>query len=140
MPTLRQHLRTIGRRGGLRSRRRLDPEAARDMVRVREARRAYHRFHTYCFPAFPADLRITREDLAWVADRLRRLGDARAQRIADKLEPADADRRPGDDVDPVVRRMQIASFRRMSAQQKLELADQLGSLARELRGARDVAR
>jgi hypothetical protein len=38
--SLRQYLAEIGRRGGIRSRRVLDPETARRMVRIREARRA----------------------------------------------------------------------------------------------------
>jgi hypothetical protein len=36
----RRYLAEIGRRGGIRSRRVLDPETARHMVRIREARRA----------------------------------------------------------------------------------------------------
>jgi hypothetical protein len=42
---IREYLAEIGRRGGRASRRTLDPEQARAMVRVREARRAYRRFH-----------------------------------------------------------------------------------------------
>jgi hypothetical protein len=43
MITVRQYLARIGRRGGLKSRRVLQPEAARRMVEIREARRAAHR-------------------------------------------------------------------------------------------------
>lgn len=39
MPTVKQYLATIGRRGGLKSRRALDAETARRMVRFRELRR-----------------------------------------------------------------------------------------------------
>lgn len=43
MSSLRQYLAEIGRRGGLKSRRVLDPETARRMVAIREARRAARR-------------------------------------------------------------------------------------------------
>jgi hypothetical protein len=44
------------------------------MVRVREAQRAYKRFHTSCFWPFDADYRITAKDVAWVAERLMEFG------------------------------------------------------------------
>lgn len=71
---VRSYLAEIGRRGGRRSRRALDAETARAMVRVREARRAYRRFHAACFWSFSPDYRVGPEDVAWVADRLRRHG------------------------------------------------------------------
>lgn len=40
-PEVRKYLSAIGQRGGRKSRRVLDSETAKDMVRVREARRAY---------------------------------------------------------------------------------------------------
>lgn len=40
------------------------------MVRVREARRAFRRFHTQAFWSFDPDYRITARDLPWVAERL----------------------------------------------------------------------
>ena len=43
MPSIREYLAEIGRRGGTRSRRTLGPEAARHMVAIREARRAARR-------------------------------------------------------------------------------------------------
>ena len=49
------YLAKIGRLGGLKSRRHLSPEAARAMVAVREARRAYRRFHAECFASLPPD-------------------------------------------------------------------------------------
>jgi hypothetical protein len=65
---LRAYLAEIGRRGGRKSRRTLDPEMARAMVRVREARRAYRRFHTKCFWSFKPDYDIGRRD-AWEVSR-----------------------------------------------------------------------
>jgi hypothetical protein len=55
---VRDYLAEIGRRGGRKTRRTLDPETAREMVRVREARRAYRRFHARCFWSFDPDYRI----------------------------------------------------------------------------------
>ena len=43
MSVLREYLAEIGRRGGIRSRRVLDPETARRMVAIRETRRAARR-------------------------------------------------------------------------------------------------
>jgi hypothetical protein len=43
MSILRNYLSEIGRRGGIRSRRVLDPQTARRMVEIREARRAARR-------------------------------------------------------------------------------------------------
>ena len=40
-----EYLARIGRKGGAKSRRVLSSEDARNMVRVREARRAFRRFH-----------------------------------------------------------------------------------------------
>ena len=79
------YLAEIGRRGGRKSRRTLDPGTARDMVRVREARRAYRRFHASCFWSFDPGYRIGRSDAAWVAEQLRRHGGRDAWEAARKL-------------------------------------------------------
>jgi hypothetical protein len=72
------YLRSIGRRGGIKSRRTLDPETARQMVRVREARRAFRRYHTRCFWSYRADLQIGPDDVEWVAEQLMKSGDRTA--------------------------------------------------------------
>ena len=82
---IRTYLASIGRKGGLKSRRTLDPETARDMVRVREARRAYRRFHTTCFWSYPPDLEIGIDDVAWVAETLMKQGNREAWRIGRSL-------------------------------------------------------
>jgi hypothetical protein len=82
---IRKYLAKIGREGGLRSKRTLDPETARGMVAVREARRAYRRFHTSCFWSYRRDLQIGAEDVQWVADQLMKHGDREAWNIAQKL-------------------------------------------------------
>lgn len=85
MASFRNYLADIGRRGGTKSRRALDPNTARDMVRVREARRAYRRYRTACFWSYRADLMITRDDIAWVAEQLMKHGDREAWMTAAKL-------------------------------------------------------
>lgn len=84
---VRAYLAEIGRRGGSKSRRTLDSATARKMVRVREARRAYRRFHTRCFWSFDPDYVVREADIAWVADRLRRHGGREAWEVARKLCP-----------------------------------------------------
>lgn len=83
--TIQRYLAEIGRKGGRKSRRRLDPETARAMVRVREARRAYRKFHAMCFWSYRKDLRIGLADVAWVAETLKKNGDMRAWKAAERL-------------------------------------------------------
>lgn len=85
--SVREYLAKIGRKGGRRSRRSLDSRTARDMVRVREARRAYRRFHASCFWSHPPDLDIGLEDVPWVAETLMKHGNREAWRIGRSLCP-----------------------------------------------------
>jgi hypothetical protein len=71
---VREYLAEIGRRGGKRSRRTLSSEAARGMVRVREARRAFRRFHTECFWSCDPDYRVESGDVEWVGRTLMKNG------------------------------------------------------------------
>ncbi len=82
---VKAYLAEIGRRGGRKSRRVLDPKTARAMVRVREARRMYRRFHAECFWSFDPDYRIELSDIAWVAEQLRKHGGREAWDAAVKL-------------------------------------------------------
>jgi hypothetical protein len=82
---VKAYLAEIGRRGGRKSRRTLDSETARDMVRVREARRAYRRFHAECFWSFDPAYRIGPADIDWVAEQLRKNGGRDAWEAARKL-------------------------------------------------------
>ena len=77
-PLVREYLSQIGRRGGAKSRRTLDPETARSMVRIREARRAFNRFRTQCFWSYRPDLEIGESDVAWVARELMKHGGRQA--------------------------------------------------------------
>jgi hypothetical protein len=83
--SVRAYLAEIGRRGGRKSRRALDPGTAREMVRVREARRAYRRFHAECFWSFDPAYRVGPSDVAWVAEQLRKHGGRDAWETARKL-------------------------------------------------------
>ena len=82
---MRQYLRAIGRRGGLASRRTLSAEAARDMVKVREARRAFRRFQALCFWSYDPDYQITLSDVPWVAAQLKAHGGRLGWEIGAKL-------------------------------------------------------
>ena len=85
---IHSYLAEIGRRGGRKSRRSLDPETARAMVRVREARRAFRKFHSTCFWSYRKDLEIGPADVDWVAETLKKNGDMRAWRMAGRLVEA----------------------------------------------------
>lgn len=83
----RKYLVEIGRRGGRKSRRRLDPETARAMVRIHEARRAYRELYATCFWSYRPDLEIGLNDVEWAAETLRRNGNLKAWRVASRLCP-----------------------------------------------------
>ncbi|MGD2215374.1 MAG: hypothetical protein PVJ64_01405 [Gemmatimonadales bacterium] len=85
MKEIREYLAEIGRKGGRKSRRALDPATARNMVRVREARRAFRRFRTLCFWSCRPDLEIGLSDVAWVAEQLMKHGDREAWLIGARL-------------------------------------------------------
>ena len=84
-PNVKKYLAEIGSRGGRKSRQELEPEMAKAMVRVREARRLYRRFHAACFWSFDPEYRIGPSDIAWVAEQLRRHGGREAWELASKL-------------------------------------------------------
>jgi hypothetical protein len=85
MRQIERYLATIGARGGRRSRRTLDADTARTMVRVREARRAFRRFRASCFWSYRPDLLITADDIPWVAEQLMKHGNREAWRIGARL-------------------------------------------------------
>jgi hypothetical protein len=82
---VRAYLASIGRRGGRKSRRRLDPGVAREMVRLREARRGFRRFHTQCFWSSDPHYVVTEGDIPWVADQLRKFGGRAGWDVAARL-------------------------------------------------------
>ncbi len=82
---VRKYLADIGQRGGRKSRRVLAPEVARDMVRVREARRAYCRFYSQCFWSYDPEYAIALADVAWVAEQLMKNGGREAWQVGIQL-------------------------------------------------------
>lgn len=82
---IRTYLAQIGRRGGRRSRRKLDPETARSMVKVREARKLFRRYYATCFWSSPPDLEIGKDDVEWVARTLMKNGNLEAWQAAQRL-------------------------------------------------------
>jgi hypothetical protein len=84
---IRKYLATIGRTGGRRSRRILHSDDARRMVAIREARRAFRRFHASCFWSYRPDLEIGGDDVPWVAEQLMKHGNREAWRIGRSLCP-----------------------------------------------------
>jgi hypothetical protein len=82
---IREYLAGIGRRGGKKSRRTLDSETARRMVRVRQARRAYRKFYAGCFWSYDPDYVVRASDVPWVVEQLRKHGGREAWETAGKL-------------------------------------------------------
>jgi hypothetical protein len=55
------------------------------MVRVREARRAYRKFHARCFWSYDPDYQITPGDIPWVAAQLMKHGGRREWELGASL-------------------------------------------------------
>ncbi len=85
--SVQKYMAQIGKRGGMKSRRRLGSETARNMVRVREARRAFKRFRTACFWSCDPQYLVTIDDLGWVAEQLMKHGGREAWEIGARLCP-----------------------------------------------------
>ena len=89
MPTARdplaEYFARIGRKGGSRSRRSLSSADARDMVRVREARRAFHDFYAQCFWYLRPDMHVTLRDVPEIARGLRQNGGRKGFLVAARL-------------------------------------------------------
>ncbi len=84
-PAVTEYLSRIGRKGGKKSRRILSAEDARQMVRVREARRAFRRFHAQCFWYLRPGMRVTLADVPEIARGLRQNGGRQGFLLAAKL-------------------------------------------------------
>ena len=82
---IRKYLSDIGKRGGRKSRRTLDSETARNMVRLREAKRAFRRFYARCFWSYDPDYVLTLDDVEWVAKQLMKNGGHDAWEAGAKL-------------------------------------------------------
>ncbi len=84
-PAVRKYMALIGQRGGRASKRELSPDAARNMVKVREARRAFRHFYAQCFWSTDPSLLIGPGDVAWVAEQLMKQGGRSAWEAANNL-------------------------------------------------------
>lgn len=84
-PNLRAYFARIGRKGGIRSRRGLSSADARNMVRVREARRAFREFHAQCFWYWRRDMAVTLDDIPEIVRGLRRDGGQKGMLVAARL-------------------------------------------------------
>ena len=82
---IRKYMAQIGRKGGSKSRRSLSPEAAQAMVRIREAKRAYRAYYAQCFWSYDPDLKLSQNDVSWVAERLMRYGGRKAWEKGNRL-------------------------------------------------------
>jgi hypothetical protein len=80
-----QYLSEIGRTGGRKSRRKLSSADAREMVRVREARRAFRKFHAQCFWYLREDLEVSLDDIPEIVRGLRQNGGREGFLLAAKL-------------------------------------------------------
>ena len=99
--SVRAYFSRIGRKGGMRSRRALSSAAARDMVRIREARRALREFHSQCFWYLRRDMAVTLDDLPEIIRGLRRNGGRHGFFVATRLAAeSDAGRGAEDDKTP----------------------------------------
>jgi hypothetical protein len=83
--TMSDYFARIGSKGGARSRRRLSPEQAKSMVKVREARRAYKSYHAQCFWYMPEDAKIKQSDIPEIVRGLKKNGGRKGFILAAKL-------------------------------------------------------
>lgn len=83
--SISQYLSKIGRNGGRKSRRSLSSETARDMVRIREARKAFRTFHAQCFWYMREDMKITLQDIPEIVRGLRQNGGRQGFLLAARL-------------------------------------------------------
>lgn len=83
--SVKTYLSQIGRRGGKVSKRQLSTATARQMVVVREAGRAFRKFHAQCFWSFRRDRKITVSDVPWVVEQLLKNGNRETLEVASRL-------------------------------------------------------
>jgi len=83
--SVRRYLSAIGRVGGARSRRALTATQSKEMLLVREARRAFKRFQAHCFWSYDPNLKISLGDVPWVITILMKNGNREAWEVARRL-------------------------------------------------------
>ncbi|OFZ39256.1 MAG: hypothetical protein A2504_12330 [Bdellovibrionales bacterium RIFOXYD12_FULL_39_22] len=75
----------MGKIGGQKSKRVLNSETARKMVCLREARRAFKKYHAQCFWSYDTEYKIMFADISWVAEQLMKNGNRALWQIGVKL-------------------------------------------------------
>lgn len=75
----------IGKKGGARSRRALSSKDAKEMVRIRETRRAYRKYHAQCFWYMPPDMEVKPSDIPEIIRGLQKYGGRQGFLLAAKL-------------------------------------------------------
>lgn len=75
----------IGRKGGLKSKRRLSKKDAKMMVKLREAKKAFKKFYSRCFWHMKPDLKITPNNIHLIVRGLKNYGNREAFFTAYKL-------------------------------------------------------
>lgn len=84
---LKNYLSEIGSKGGKLSKRKLSTSDAKNMVRVREGRRAFRKYYSSCFWSYDPNYKIKLEDLPWLAKQLQLNGDLEAWKKSKKICP-----------------------------------------------------
>jgi len=84
-PGARLYLSQIGRKGGLKSRRVLDSKTAKEMTAVRDAKRAFRKFYVQCFWSYDPQLALSKSDIRWVVEELKKQGGREAWKVAARL-------------------------------------------------------
>jgi len=82
---VKKYLSQIGRIGGRKSKRVLTSEQSKEMLLVREARRAYKKYYSQCFWSFDPNLIIQKNDVRWVAEQLLKNGNMKLWILGNKL-------------------------------------------------------
>jgi len=82
---IKKYLSSIGKKGGLKSRRILTREQASEMVKVRQAKKYFKLYYNRCFWSFSPDYKVQKKDIRWVAEQLMKNGDRTLWEIGTKL-------------------------------------------------------
>lgn len=75
----------MSRKGGAKSRRILSSEDARNIVRIREAQRAFDRYYAQCFWYLRSDMKVTISDIPEIVRGLRQNGGRAGYMLAERL-------------------------------------------------------
>ena len=80
-----KYLSKIGSHGGRKSKRHLDSQTAKQMVRIREARKAFNKYYSQCFWSYDPNLHIDQTNVQWVGEQLLKQGGMSLWELGNKL-------------------------------------------------------